>query len=179
MEGTTEPAAYIGLANVYTSADKNEIASYYFNEAVKANPYYSKGVELRDNFKKQTGLDVRVFPSELNVNTAELNEPGRDFNFYYDKGTAYGKTGDYRNAALYLERAVAMNPSSLDALNNLSVAYGMAQEYNKSIEVLKKVTAQYPTNQLAWKNLATIYEHIGEKEKAQECRDKMNALSGQ
>jgi tetratricopeptide (TPR) repeat protein len=173
--------SYNNLGVLYENLGKQDLASYYYNKAVEVNPYFPDGVRNRDNHKKTFGLDVKELPSTMNVaslvGVTPQNEP--DYHFYYKLGTAYASTGDYANASRPLERAVALNSASVDALMDLANCYGRLSEQNKSIEVLNKILALCPTNAQALGNLAATYESLGNKEKAQECRENVRKLTGQ
>ena len=172
--------SYNNLGILYEGLGKQQLASYYYNRAVDVNPFFPDGVRNRDNHKKKTGLDVRMFPTSTNLDSMENSTPekNRDFNFYYKLGTDYASKGDYANAARCLERSAAMNPTFVDALVNLANCYGMLKNYNKNIEVLNKVVSLYPNNTQALGNLAVTYELLGNKEKSEEYRDKVRELSG-
>jgi len=171
--------SYNNLGILYEGLGKQELASYYYNKAVDVNPFFPDGVRNRDNHKKKTGLDIRMFPTSTNLDSMENSTPdkNRDFSFYYKLGTDYASKGDYANAARCLERSAAMNPTFVDALVNLANCYGMLKNYNKNIEVLNKVVSLYPNNTQALGNLAVTYELLGNKEKSEEYRDKVRELS--
>jgi tetratricopeptide (TPR) repeat protein len=173
--------SYNNLGILYEGLNKQALASYYYNRAVDVNPYFLDGVRNRDNHKKKTGLDVRMFPTSTNLDSVENSTPekNRDYNFYYRLGTDYASKGDYANAARCLEKSAALNPTFVDALVNLANCYGMLKNYNKNIEVLNKVVSLYPNNIQALGNLAVTYELLGNKEKSEEYRDKARELSGQ
>ena len=172
--------SYNNLGILYETLGKQELASYYYNRAVDVNPFFPDGKKNSEAHKKKTGLDVRMFPSSLNLDSLVQATPAerRDFQFYYKLGTDYASKGDYTNAALMIEKSVALNPAYVDALVNLANCYGMLKNYNKNIEVLNKVVALYPNNTQALGNLAVTYEQMGNKDKAEEYRDKVRELAG-
>ncbi len=190
--------SYNNLGILYEGLGKQEMASYYYNKAVGANPYFPDGRRNSESHKKRTGLDVQMFPSSTNLDSLVQTTPEekRDYNFYYKLGTDYASKGDYVNAAKYLEKAIALNPSYVntakylekaialnpsyvDALVNLANCYGMLKNYTKNIEVLNKVVALYPNNTQALGNLAVTYELLGNKDKSEEYRDKVRKLTRQ
>jgi tetratricopeptide (TPR) repeat protein len=173
--------SYNNMGILYEGLGKQDYASYYYNKAVDANPFFPDGVKNRDAHRKKYGLDVRMFPTSTNLDSLINTTPEskRDFNFYYRLGTDYASKGDYMNAARSLEKAVEMNPTFVDAMVNLSNCYGMLKDYKKNIEVLNKVVALYPNNAQALGNLAVTYELLGDKDKSEEYRDKVRKLNGQ
>lgn len=172
--------SYNNLGILYETKGKQELASYYYNKAVEANPYFPDGVKNHTSHMKRTGLDVRMFPTSTNLDSLENSTPekNRDFQFFYKLGTDYASKGDYVNAARCLEKSVAQSPAFVDALVNLANCYGMLKNYNKNIEVLNKVVSLYPNNVQALGNLAVTYELIGNKDKSEEYRDKVRELTG-
>lgn len=173
--------SYNNMGILYEGLGKHQLASYYYNKAVDVNNKFSEGVRNRDNHRKKTGLDVRMFPTSTNLDSVENSTPEnmRDFRFYYKLGTDYASKGDYANAARCLEKSTQLNPTFVDALVNLANCYGMLKNYPKNIEVLNKVVALYPNNVQALGNLAVTYELMGNKDKSEEYRDKVRDLTGQ
>ena len=105
-------------------------------------------------------------------------EEGKDFAYYNAKGKEYGQKGDFVNAIRYLEKSVALNPNSEDALTNLSVCLGMTKNYERCIVVLNQVVQLNPNNVSALTNLAVIYRHIGNADKAEEYQKRVEVLQG-
>ncbi len=173
--------SYNNLGILYETIGKQEMASYYYNKAVEVNPYFPDGKRNSESHKKKTGLDVRLFPTSLNLDSIVNTTPQekRDFQFYYSLGTNYATKGDYVNAAKSLENAVQLNPNAVDALVNLSNCYGFLKNYKRNIEILNRVIAINPNNTQALGNLAVTYELIGDKDKSEEYRDKVRELTGQ
>ena len=187
--------SYNNMGILYEGLGKQELASYYYNKAVEANPYFPDGLRNRDNHRKVYGLDVRMFPTSTNLDSLIQSTPEakRDFEFYYKLGTDYASKGDYINASRMLEKAISLNPNAVDALVNLSNCYGMIKNYEKNIEMLNRVIALQPKNVQALGNLAVTYDLLaaaakqagnndkaGEyKDKSEEYRDKVRELTGQ
>ena len=176
LESPNYAFSYLSLGTLYENTGQDQLASYYYNRGVELNPYFAQGVLARDKHRKRTGLDIKSFPSSNNIDSLETTTPNKDFNFYSEMGQTYGKRGDFVNATRCLEKAVQMNPSSTEALINLSLCYAMQKQYDPSIDALNKALDLEPNNKLALGNLAIIYEHIGNKEKAGELRKRMSEL---
>ena len=173
--------SYNNLGILYEGQGKQELASYYYNKAMEVNPFFPDGKRNSETHKKKYGLDIRIFPTSTNLDSLERATPEdrRDYTFYYKLGTDYASKGDYANAAKSLEKAIAQNPTYVDALVNLANCYGMMKSYQKNIEVLNKVVALYPNNIQALGNLAVTYELLGDKDRSEEYRDKVRDLTGQ
>jgi protein O-mannosyl-transferase len=175
MENSRYAFSYFGLAEIYEGTGKHALASYYYNQAVNANPNFNELFRLRDKHRKQTGLDIKDFPSEdMDTTTAGLDK--KDFAFYMQTGMSYGQKGDYANAIRSLEKAIAMQPNSEEALINLSVCMGMTKNYTGSIDALQRALYINPNNVTALTNISILYNHIGNKEKGEEYKRKLDAL---
>ena len=173
--------SYNNLGILYEGQNKQELASYYYNKAVEVNPFFPDGKRNSESHKKKYGLDVRMFPTSTNLDSLIQSTPEekRDYVFYYKLGTDYASKGDYLNASRMLEKATQLNPSTVDALVNLSNCYGMLKNYQKNIEILNRVIAIDSKNIQALGNLAVTYDILKDKEKAEEYRDKVRELTGQ
>lgn len=179
MVNTQYASSYLGLATLYESVGKEELASYYYNKTLQVNPVFAQAIELRNKHFKRTQLNVTEFPSQATADTAALSDPDHDFTYYSEKGKAYGQQGDFANAVQFLEKAVSMQPDNEEALVNLSVALGMSRSYAKCIEVLNRVMLINPNNKTALNNLAIIYKHVGNQSKAAECEQRLRQLQFQ
>ena len=172
--------SYNNMGILYETIGKQEMASYYYNKAVEANPYFPDGTKNYESHKKKTGLDIKIFPSSVNPDSIEFSTPekNRDFQFYYKLGTDYASRGDYVNAARCLEKSTILNPSFIGAYVNLSNCYGLLKNYKKNIDILNKVLYREPNNVQAISNLAVTYELLGDKDKAEEYRDRAKEITG-
>lgn len=174
LENSRYPYSYLGLGTLSQESGKEQLASYYYNKAVEMNPFLKEAVVLHEKHKQETGLDVKEFPTDSV--SGDVSEDGKDFMYYNLKGKEFGQRGDFVNAIRYLEKSVALNPNSEEALTNLSVCLGMTKNYDRCIVVLNKVLQLNPTNVSALTNLAVIYRHIGNAEKASELQKKIEEL---
>ncbi len=62
----------------------------------------------------------------------------------YNRGTVLARTGQYEEALVYLERAVAMDPSLIDAWYNLALAYHHLERPEKALPILRNLCENYP-----------------------------------
>ncbi|HWB64725.1 MAG TPA: tetratricopeptide repeat protein, partial [Chitinophagales bacterium] len=176
MEGPTYALSYFGLGQLYENLGKQELASYYFNKGVQIDPYNQEGLAARDEHRKKTGLDVKTFPSQSNDIAGADDGADKGFDYYNNKGTDFGKRGDFANGAKYLEKAVELNPTSAEAWVNLSICQAGLKQYSKGIASLEKVLEMYPNNESAIRNIVVMYDFTGQKAKADEYREKLKAL---
>uniref|UniRef100_C6E1F4 Restriction endonuclease n=1 Tax=Geobacter sp. (strain M21) TaxID=443144 RepID=C6E1F4_GEOSM len=74
---------------------------------------------------------------------------------YIADGNRCMRQSDYGAAVRHLEKAVALDPRSLEALMNLSVAYRKMCEYEKSIDAIKKAITLNEEQYALYEILAT------------------------
>ncbi len=84
--------------------------------------------------------------------------------------------GDNWEAALHLERALAICPRYPEALNNLGTWYHREGSYEKAIQCFRKVTEIDPDFYLGWLNLGGSYLASGIPQKALEAQLRALAL---
>jgi hypothetical protein len=78
---------------------------------------------------------IRIWKSEIDVwNCVIEKEPGRVPQAYYNRGTAFGKTGRYERAIEDLDEAIALSPSYYEAYNNRGIVFSMMGLFDKAIE---------------------------------------------
>jgi TolB-like protein/DNA-binding winged helix-turn-helix (wHTH) protein len=75
---------------------------------------------------------------------------------------------DYEAAIAHLQRALEINPSSIDARNWMSISYNMLGERQKAIRVLEEALALDPLNPVLGLNLGVRYEADGRFDMARE-----------
>jgi tetratricopeptide (TPR) repeat protein len=63
----------------------------------------------------------------------------------YNRGTVLAKTGQYEDALAYLERAVDVNPSHVDAWYNLALAYHRLDRPQDALDILQKLANSFPS----------------------------------
>jgi tetratricopeptide (TPR) repeat protein len=74
--------------------------------------------------------------------------------------------GDYAKAAGFLEEAVRLDDTFVEALDNLSVCYRHLGKYDKAIKCYKKSIAVFPNGEVAHCNLALIYSLLDQNKSA-------------
>jgi len=74
--------------------------------------------------------------------------------------------GDYAKAAGFLEEAVRLDESFVEALDNLSVCYRRLGKYDKAIKCSKESIAVFPNGEVAHCNLALIYSLLDQNKNA-------------
>ena len=170
------PKSYACLALAYEGLDKQALASYNYNKAVELNPYDEDVIEKRAKHRQNTGLDIKVPPTE--ESTAMENEADKEYLLNKKMGFDYGQKGDMENALKCMKRAVELKPTSAEALVNLAVCYGMMDNYEKNIETLNKMLSLYPNSTIALQNMVITYQRLGNKAKVAEYQKQIDALNG-
>ena len=94
---------------------------------------------------------------------AQEQETARE---YYQEGVFYGKQGKYEEAAMSLEKAVALEPNNADARNALGVIYHRQKQYQQAEEQYLEAIKANPSHAKARTNLAITYQHQHEPQKA-------------
>lgn len=74
--------------------------------------------------------------------------------------------GDYAKAAGFLEEAVRLDDTFVEALDNLTVCYRRLGKYDKAIKCSKESIAVFPNGEVAHCNLALIYSLLDQKRNA-------------
>ena len=155
---------------------------------------YNKNLdETLKNFKNAFLINYKnpkVFQF-INAIFNDVKQPARQLAFYleleelqpglhdvsYAIGTIYGK--EMRNlpkAIEYLEKAIAINPNSGDALKDLGVAYGMNSNFEKSIEMSKRALKFKPKDAQIYINISINYRNLGNEDLSKEFRAKAAQL---
>ncbi|HID15715.1 MAG TPA: tetratricopeptide repeat protein, partial [Candidatus Atribacteria bacterium] len=75
-----------------------------------------------------------------------VKEVGKEAYEYFEEGRKLHLNADYANAAFYLEHAVGINPSYLEALVLLGKSYMRIGELKKAEDAFSKAKVIDPTN---------------------------------
>ncbi len=170
--------SYNNLGIIYQNLQQNELASYYYNKAIEVNPNFPDSKTHAANLKAQTGLDVHIFPSTINLDSLQENTVKKDDLFYYNLGTLYATKGDYTTAIVHLKQALQLNPNNQDVLVNLANCFGIQNKFEESVYYNLQVLKLNPRNARGLQNLMVSYDKMGEKKKADEVRKKLSEVVG-
>jgi tetratricopeptide (TPR) repeat protein len=135
MQGTTSESPYECLGVIYNTIGRHRLSSYSYNKAFALNPYNTEVSSNRNNHFLNTGLDIKNLTSKDKYDDSlPVSNTEKEYIASKQIGLEYGKKGDFQNALKYLQKAVDLNPQSVQALVNLAICYVSINNYPKSIE---------------------------------------------
>ncbi len=82
---------------------------------------------------------------------------GRKFRAFYDEGLALAERGQYGLALGAFEKAVALKPTSVEALFNLGACYEATGDPLRAINIYHRVQEQTPNDPDCYANLGTSF----------------------
>jgi len=193
-EGKTEAAKekYASAIERLSSGMKEVETQKDMNDSVKAS--YS-GELMQALLNAYIAADRLPEAESMFKKSAEQNQNDAVAQFNY--GTILLQKGDFENAILYLERAVAVNPKSEQSLQNLAAAYvrygfKVRDEENtnntetsnskyksiieKAIPPIEKLMELQPADITVLDLAAKVYASVGNTEKANELFKKADEL---
>ncbi len=170
-------------------------AHYYYQEALKAEgtPRYHElmrkagedcDVALKANPKHYASLDIRTLAhvrlgeleqalpyAERMVQLAPQNPKG-----YVLLGTVFQRMKRYDEAIEAFNRALALSPDDVDALNGRGASlFNGKQQYQQALADFDKALTIQPNNGMALLNRSRCYYMLGDKARAQENAQKARA----
>jgi len=163
---------YYNMGIIYQNMGKNNVASFYYNEAVKYNPEYLEAKAAADNLRK-AGFDVYINPLSVAIDTTTTN---KNNTYYFNLGNYYASQNDYNNAVKSYLKSIELNANNENVYINLANCYGMLKQYNKGIEVCNLILSKNPSNKLALKNLAIMYNMLGDANRSNEYMSKLRKI---
>lgn len=147
------PAAF-ALGKLYDANNESYIANNYFQKAITADSlYFSAYKFLFTNHIKAANYKPMV---DL---LAQAVSRGNDFyaiRFYL--GYAYNGAGLYNDAIAQYERALELNPKSIDANIQAGISYQNLKSYAKAREFFNRALAIDPENATATEQLKGLDE---------------------
>ncbi len=118
---------YVYLGNIYYEQDDLDKAIYYYEKAYERDPS-DKDIEWLLNRAKR------------------VKEVGKEAYEYFEKGRAAFLQKDYMEATYYLEHAIGINPSYLEAFVLLGKSYIELNNLDRAYEIFKQAEGLDPTN---------------------------------
>ena len=164
--------SYYHLGIVYQNLGKNNVASYFYNEAIKYNPQYLEPKKAAADLKAR-GIDVFINPLTSMVDTTTSN---KDTRYYFELGNYQASQGDYKQAAQHFIKSIELDPKNEQPYINLANCYGMLKEYDKALSISNQLLAKDPNNTFALKNIAVVYNALGDLKKSEEYLQKIRDI---
>ena len=142
------------IANIY-AAQRNPMAEDFYQLAIEMNPndwttYYDLAMYLQDNGDPEKALEI--------YDTLDARIPG-NYQILFNKGYVnLVYMLDYDKAIEEFDKALAVNPKSVDALLNEGVAYEQKGNFMKAKSIYLQILKDNPNYQLAIDALHRIGE---------------------
>ena len=179
----SSPHLSLGLA--YQLQKKYPEAEKAYKKAIELQPdfhtaYYNLGTlyQALKNWKKaeesyRTAVDIYPNYREAWHNLGIVLG-------YNANGESFGVGFDSKGAIAAFNKAIAVNPDSLDSYVALGICYQNTKEYQLSQEVYEEAIRRNDRYELAWYNLALLLDSfIGDYPEAIRCYEKYISLGGQ
>jgi tetratricopeptide (TPR) repeat protein len=155
--------AHKGIANVYLRSGRLEQALEHFRIGAEIIPGYR---DLRLGVAASL-KNLRRTDEAMAYIEGILDDWPEDPHGLYLKGQLLDDTGNYADAVVMHERAIASDPTFARAYNELGRLYAMAGDVPRAIEMLETCLRYDPTVLSALRNLATVYRMgLGDEERA-------------
>ncbi|MBJ2174049.1 tetratricopeptide repeat protein [Aureibaculum sp. A20] len=97
---------------------------------------------------------------------------------YFNEATVLEENGDFKEAILFLDKAIKRKPDFRPALLNRGVDKSMLEDYTGAIEDYKKILVFDSDNSIALLNIGNSYKRLGNIKKAIEYYDKALITEG-
>ncbi|PIU19061.1 MAG: hypothetical protein COT16_00235, partial [Elusimicrobia bacterium CG08_land_8_20_14_0_20_44_26] len=148
------------LGNCYMRTREIQKAVWAYKEALKANPGYD---EIYFNLAIAQQASGQIDDAEKNfIEAGEINPVSPEYflslgNFYLKNETKK----DYVKAGAYYTKGLEINPSSLDALNNMAYLKRMEGKIHDSLALYQRALKINPAYELAEKNTVEVLRQLG------------------
>lgn len=141
-------SAHVGMAQVYASGGKHDLAMQEFRQALALSP---DDAFVHANIGYQQYLDGKPEQAVASYRRAvELAPDNADF--WDTLGALYLTAGDNANAASALEHAIAIRPTASN-LTDLGLLRHQAGKFDEAVELQRRATELNPEDYLPWGNL--------------------------
>jgi tetratricopeptide (TPR) repeat protein len=160
-------ALVFNIASFYGRFGNPQQAAYYFEKAVKLDPYnYTARVYLQKalaEYRAQSDKEIAMKEQMVHFDNGrdllkqnKLDEALTEFNkdiglfpnegrSYFHVGLIYSMKGDMHKAVIYYNKVLKYDPNNLPALANLGLCYIKLNDYKNAKKFMKKAVEIDPT----------------------------------
>jgi tetratricopeptide (TPR) repeat protein len=152
-------------------AKKYDEAIAYYGELAKAEPtnadhFRGLGSALTSRAQTVQG-DARAadWKASAEAYAKAVGFDAKDPDLQYMAAQAYAKAGDHATAEKHWREAVALKPSDLDAVRELSISLGELKKYAEGVQVLGAAIDKNPEEKTLYQAMGTLYNKAGDNAK--------------
>jgi Flp pilus assembly protein TadD len=164
IEPANNYTSHQNLGNAYAAAGQNEEAIDHFQEAAKIYPTDSRLAEVLATSLMQEGKYREA--EELLVQAIRFNS--RKSTLWLSLGNINRKLGEAEKAMISYSKAVALDPTSSEALNNLGLLLSRTDN-SKGMNYFRMAIKANPANAQAHNSLGNALVREGQLAEAEEC----------
>ena len=110
---------------------------------------------------KSLGFSSLMYSWYVSSETLLSNSPSNDSVTPTNKGMELNKVGKYNESITYFDRALAIDPKNVVALNEKGNAYGGLGNYSRTISSYNKATPLDPEIASILDNKGVVFYHLG------------------
>lgn len=154
------------LASAKTQIGEKEEAVEYFKKVLSLRPDY---LDVYKNLA-MIYIEFSQIENAIEIMQEALKNENLEFDYscFYILATAYMLKKDQKNASIYLEKALELNPNHIQIMNSLAVCYMNLEQDKKALELLNGAFEVDEKNSLTLYNLGVYFENKEDFKKALE-----------
>ncbi|MBQ2983187.1 MAG: tetratricopeptide repeat protein [Candidatus Gastranaerophilales bacterium] len=154
------------LASAKTQIGEKEEAIEYFKKVLSLRPDY---LDVYKNLA-MIYIEFSQIENAIEIMQEALKNENLEFDYscFYILATAYMLKKDQKNASIYLEKALELNPNHIQIMNSLAVCYMNLEQDKKALELLNSAFEVDEKNSLTLYNLGVYFENKEDFKKALE-----------
>jgi len=147
----------------WDSRGKKSLAPVDKNELATRPPLPKSSRKAETSRLKTAGL-AKVPPQKTAVSTrGSQQDAARSAKAFYEKAMRFYKRGRLQDAKRFYQEALRLDPSYVDALNNLGVLYIRDKDYTAARRSFEKAIQLQPSYVDSYYNLACLYAIEGDE----------------
>jgi tetratricopeptide (TPR) repeat protein len=143
---------------IYDPELKADKYSMVKEQQLKAKPYYDKAFSLVDNHRFDES--IKSLNKAIEIDSTGNCGTGKDGLAQSELGYAYTRLGDYKNARIYLDKAIQLNSLLPEPYLNLSVMLMQQGNNELAIEILNKAIINIPDYAMAYVQRGFLYDSL-------------------
>ncbi len=139
-------------------------AEEYMRTAIRKKPDYA---EAHNNLGFLLSLQGRSEEAirEYEMAASNVLYPTPEY-AYYNMGKEYARLNDLGKAEVMYRRAIALNPSFVDAYRGLALVQAEKGQWEESARTLERLVEVAPSNPNGWMDLGRIYLRTDQRNRA-------------
>lgn len=163
LYGQTNDSTEVKQITYEPNSDKKEIVRVN-EQQIKAKPYYDEGYSFVDNHEFEKA--IKSYKQAIEIDSTGNCGTGTNGIAFGELGYAYTRMGDFKNAIIYLDKAIKLNKYAPEPYQSKSVLLMQHGQNELALKVLDSLIEYVPDYAMGYVQRGFLYNSTAKYELA-------------